>query len=221
MKSVSTTFWYFLCSFVWIKWGLMFQHGNVMIWRSPHVEACLLFNQWYIRYLFDTAFSQSYIWPEILRHSTLCCCVPITILERRVLGRFSATPKRRTNECPAWGCTRQGAKPRRMATLTHTHGERERERGRRSHTNKLVVNTSPQFVLLKLKIDTRSLHYISQQGGDKITVIEVIVCRETRRRRKQVHNYHLSLFLSQSTINANKRAYCTISSLSDLKLAEC
>ncbi len=45
MKSVSTAFWYKLVLFspFWNKWGLMFQHVNVMIWSSQHVEACLSF----------------------------------------------------------------------------------------------------------------------------------------------------------------------------------
>ncbi len=107
MKSVSTAFWYkfvLFCPFR-IKWGLTFQHANIMIWpwRSQHVEACFHF------------YPMIFIWRRF--QPIICLIRDLMALDAMLLrpnkdsragiflGQFSRTPKRRTNECPAWGRT--------------------------------------------------------------------------------------------------------------------
>ncbi len=76
------------CSFVHSGLNEVWRFGMLMLWYDVVCTWRLVyvFNQWYIRYLFETAFSESFVWPEILRHKTLCCCVPIKILVRVFLG---------------------------------------------------------------------------------------------------------------------------------------
>ncbi len=58
------------CSFVHSGLNEVWRFGMLMLWYDVASTWRLVYaiNQWYIRYLFDIAFSQSFVWPEILRH---------------------------------------------------------------------------------------------------------------------------------------------------------
>ncbi len=58
------------CSFVHFGLNEVWRFGMLTLWYDVASTWGLVyvFNQWCIRYLFYTAFSQSFVWPEILRH---------------------------------------------------------------------------------------------------------------------------------------------------------
>ncbi len=59
-----------LCSFVHSGLNEVWRFGMLTLWYdvASTWRLVYVFNQWYIRYLFDTAFSQSFVWPEILQN---------------------------------------------------------------------------------------------------------------------------------------------------------
>ncbi len=104
-----------LCSFVHSGLNEIWRFSMFTFWYEVASMRRLVyvFNQWYIRYLFDTAFSQSFVWPEMLQHWMLSCCVPIKILEQgffRLIHKWMSGLKLRR-------MPDRGPKSGRMATL--------------------------------------------------------------------------------------------------------